>query len=88
MEIFNRMVVFELTNGDMVQCDVCHYSMTVQIILFIKYHNLLWDQTMVTDMAFEVDCFRMARTTYSLLSNQLENIFKRKLFRVKVKIDM
>ncbi|KAB0399599.1 hypothetical protein E2I00_012699, partial [Balaenoptera physalus] len=92
LEIFNRNVEeFELTNVDMVQCDVCSLSnrMSKSFDTVIMNPPFGTKNNKGTDMAFLKTALEMARTAvYSLHKSSTREHIQKKAAEWKIKIDI
>ncbi|XP_047578058.1 rRNA N6-adenosine-methyltransferase METTL5 isoform X4 [Lutra lutra] len=92
LEIFNRNVEeFELTNVDMVQCDVCSLSnrMSKSFDTVIMNPPFGTKNNKGTDMAFLKTALEMARTAvYSLHKSSTRDHIQKKATEWKIKIDI
>ncbi|KAJ8788521.1 hypothetical protein J1605_005252 [Eschrichtius robustus] len=92
LEIFNRNVEeFELTNVDMVQCDVCSLSnrMSKSFDTVIMNPPFGTKNNKGTDMAFLKTALEMARTAvYSLHKSSTREHIQKKAAEWKIKIDV
>lgn len=92
LEIFNRNVEeFELTNVDMVQCDVCSLSnrLSKSFDTVIMNPPFGTKNNKGTDMAFLKTALEMARTAvYSLHKSSTREHIQKKAAEWKVKIDI
>uniref|UniRef100_A0A9L0IN34 Methyltransferase-like protein 5 n=1 Tax=Equus asinus TaxID=9793 RepID=A0A9L0IN34_EQUAS len=92
LEIFNRNVEeFELTNVDMIQCDVCSLSnrMSKSFDTVIMNPPFGTKNNKGTDMAFLKTALEMARTAvYSLHKSSTREHIQKKAAEWKIKIDI
>ncbi|XP_034863702.1 rRNA N6-adenosine-methyltransferase METTL5 isoform X2 [Mirounga angustirostris] len=92
LEVFNRNVEeFELTNVDMVQCDVCSLSnsMSKSFDTVIMNPPFGTKNNKGTDMAFLKTALEMARTAvYSLHKSSTRDHIQKKAAEWKIKIDI